>query len=417
MTNVSLVDAAPPRKAGVLSEPNMRWYLGGQLVSLTGTMLQSAVLALLIVTITSKAEAATWTGVVWALGLLPGTFFGPFAGILLDRWDKRKVLMWCGAIGTLQALTLAYLTHTSHITLWQINGLAFLMGFVNAIDGPGRNVIVKDAVADKRNVRQASKMFTSLYNLAQIAGPGFAGYLVITFGYSFTFLLNALSFVALIVALANMKMAMRSPEAANGSGKVWTQVLEGGKYTFSEPGIRLCILLTTGVCIFGFSYYLLLAVINKYMLHGNEVSYSHLAAANGAGSFAGVFLAIALGERISHKTLIIAGMVLTGISLILLCWTTNTYLAMVDVFLAGAGFMASFSSLRSSMIHIAKQEAAGVVLGYAFTFFYGGMMICAFLVGPLADHLGLPLVLGMSGAVLLVMAAATPFLPGINELE
>ena len=179
-------------KSRSLSEPNMRWYLGGQLVSLTGTMLQSAVLALLIVSITSKSEAATWTGVVWALGLLPGTFFGPFAGILLDRWDKRKVLMATGAIGTLQALCLAYLSYTGQISLLYIIGLAFIMGFINAVDGPGRNVIVKDAVVDKRNVRQASKMFTSLYNLAQIAGPGFAGYLVITFGYSFTFLLNAL---------------------------------------------------------------------------------------------------------------------------------------------------------------------------------------------------------------------------------
>ena len=107
----------------------------------------------------------------------------------------------------------------------------------------------------------------------------------------------------------------------------------GRRITFSEPGIRLCILLTTGVCIFGFSYYLLLAVINKYMLHGNEVSYSHLAASNGAGSFAGVFLAIALGDWILHKTLVIAGMMLTGISLIMLCQTTDTHLAMVYVFL------------------------------------------------------------------------------------
>jgi DHA3 family macrolide efflux protein-like MFS transporter len=104
MNNINTLDSVLPRKIGALSEPNMRWYLGVQLVSLTGSMLQSSVLALLIVTITSKTEAATWTGIIWALGLLPGTFLGPFAGILLDRWDKRKVLIACGTVGTIQAL-------------------------------------------------------------------------------------------------------------------------------------------------------------------------------------------------------------------------------------------------------------------------------------------------------------------------
>jgi MFS family permease len=416
MTETTLGITLP--RTRVLSDRNMRWYLGGQLVSLTGTMLQTAVLTLLIVRITSKEQAGTWTGVVWALGLVPGTFFAPFAGILLDRWDKRRVLIATGIIGILQALVLAYLTYTNQITLWGINSLALLMGFVNAIDGPGRNVIVKDAVSDKRNVRQASKMFTSLYNLAQVAGPGFAGYLVVHFGYPFTFLLNAFSFLVLIVALANMRLAMKAPQSEGEiPAKVWKQVLDGGKYTFSEPGIRLCILLTTGVCIFGFSYYILLAVINKYMLGGDEIGYSHLAGANGIGSFVGAFITIVFGEKIAHKLLVVTGMVVTGICLLLLSKTSDPYFAIGCVFLAGTGFMISFSTLRSSIVHIAEEKVAGVVLGFAFTFFYGGMMICSFTIGPLADHFGSPRVLAIAGVVLLVMATLTPLLPGINELE
>ena len=408
----------PLQRKGILSETSMRWYLGGQLVSLTGSLLQSAVLALLIVSITSKAEAGTWTGVIWALGLLPGTFFGPFSGVLLDRHDKRKILIMTGVIGALQATTLAWLTYTNTATLANILGLALINGFINAIDGPGRNAIVKDIVVDKQNIRQASKTFSSLYNLAQIAGPGFAGYLVLHFGYSFTFLLNALSFVVLIVSLVSVKLTTKL-ETSGGSvrSSIWREVVEGGKYTFSDPGIRLSILLTTGVCVFGFSYNVLLAVINKYLLHGSEITYSHLAVSGGVGSFAGALLAMTLGDRISHKTFVIGGLTCSGAALILLHQTTNIHLAMVFVFMAGLGFMSSFSSLRASMMHIVKQEKTGIMLGFAFSFFFGGMMTCSLTLGYLADKLGLAFVLETAGIALLVLAAVTPFLPGIDELE
>jgi len=405
---------------GVLGERNMRWYLGGQLVSLTGTMLQSAVLSLLIIKLTGKTDAAYWVGVVWALGLLPGIFLGPFAGVFLDRSNKKNILIVTGLLGIAQALTLAYLTHVGRITIAEINLLAVLMGIVNAIDGPGRNAIIKDAVLHAHNVRKASKMFTSLYNLAQVAGPGLAGFLVLSFGYSFTFVLNALSFVALIVALLKMKFIPRVFETASAETEnrgTWNLVRSGGRYILSEPSIAICVVLTSVVWAFGFSYYAILAVIARDMFNGNPIVYSHLAASSGVGSFLGALVVIKFDERFSHTFLVAGGAFLAGTALFVLSKMGSVHPAMVLVAATGFSLMVCFSTLRSSIIHLARQELTGVVMGFTFTFFYGGMMLGSFGAGYIANRFGCSTELSICGVALGITGLSVPLLPGVKRLN
>ncbi len=407
-------------KVGVFGERNMRWYLGGQLVSLTGSMLQAAVLSLLIIKLTGKVDAAYWVGVVAALNLLPGVFLGPFAGILLDRFCKKRILIATGLLGTAQSAVLALLTYANRITVHEVIGLAALMGIVNAIDGPGRNVIVKDAVLHEHNVRPASKWFTSLYNLAQVAGPGFAGYLVLYCGYPFTFLLNSLSFVVLIVALVKMKLvpkAIRTASAKLEEAGTWNLVLSGARYTFHDAGITICILLTFAVSACGFSYYAILAVIARDMFGRNPIVYSHLAAASGIGTFVGSLTVIKFDERFPHKLFVLIGTTLLGASLFVLARTSDVRLAIALLFIAGFGVMLSFSTLRSSTIHLAKGELAGIVMGFTFTFFYGGVVLGSFGGGYIANRWGCPLELSLCGICLGVISLAIPFLPGINVLD
>ncbi|HEV7449393.1 MAG TPA: MFS transporter [Candidatus Paceibacterota bacterium] len=397
----------------LLREKNLRWYLGGQVLSLTGSLLQTAVQALLIIAIVGKEEAATWTGLVYAFALGPGALLGPFVGVLLDRFSKRNVMMVCATIGTVQALVFAYLTYTTSITVWTINALALIMGFVNAVDGPGRNAIIKDAVAHK-HVEQSSALFTNLYSFAQVAGPGMAGYLVIAFGYPGTFLLNALSFVALIIALANMRLY---PSVPREHASVWGQVKEGARYTFGQPKICACALLTAVVCTFGFASFLLLAYLNKYVLGGGLAGFSNLSISSGAGWFAGTVLAVILTGRVRRRVPIIAGMMLNGLSLLVLAATTDFLVAMVSVCVAGAGFMLTFSTTRASIVFHSKKELMGMVSGYTFSFFFGGVLVCALVVAPLVDHLGSMLVLGFCGVSLLVASFVASRLRSINELD
>jgi len=404
-------------KVGVLSERNMKWYLGGQLLSLTGTMLQTAVLSLLILSISGKNNAAFWVGIVWALDLAPGFLLGPFAGILLDRFNKKKVLLITSALGVVQTSFLAFLTFTNQITILEICVLALCMGIVNAIDGPGRNVIIKDAVVHDYNVRPASKMFTSLYNLAQVAGPGLAGFLILAFGYPLTFVINGLSFVALIIALLNMKISSVSIKDTRAEYSVWRLLKEGALYAMQQPSLRISILLTGAVTLFGFFYYPILAVISADMFHGTPITYSYLAAASGIGSFIGALILINLGEKISHSLLVIGGIICMGVALALLSMTTYLPFGIFLVGLIGFSFMVSFSSLRSSILHLVRQEYTGIVMGYTFTFFYGGMMSGAFLAGYAANKYGCPLVLLTGGILMIIIGCFTPFFSGIKGLD
>ena len=381
-------------------------------------MLQTAVISLLILEIVGKVGAPFWVGVVWALDLAPGCLFAPFAGLLLDRFDKRKVLIVTGLFGVAQASIFVFLTYTHQINVLEICILALCMGIVNAIDGPGRNVIIKDAVENQYNVRQASKMFTSLYNLAQILGPGLAGFMILYIGFPFTFTLNGLSFVVLIVALLNMHLPSKIASVeSNQKMKVWALIGQGYTYVFSEPGIRLSIILTGLICTFGFFYIPILSVIARDMFHGSPITFSYFAAASGLGSFLGALVILKFNNIIPHKTLVICGITLLGASLLALSFLTHFYLAIVCIFLAGFGFMTSFSSVRSSIIHLARQDLVGIVMGITFTFFYGGMMLGAFSAGFFANIYGCSPVLVVGGIIMILIGLSVPYLSGVNDLD
>ncbi len=393
---------------------NMLWYLGGQLVSITGSRLQGAAQGLLVVSIVSREEAAAALALVWTLALAPTILLGPFIGIILDRFSKRAVLVVTSAAGTLQALVFAYLTYTGHIALWHIDSLALIYGIVTALEAPGRTAILKDAVTNPEHSGLASRMLSSIYNIAQVVGPGFAGILIVSYGYPITFLLNALSFLVLIVALANMSIAVHEHKVAVGA---WASVRDGAVYTFSDPAIRLCVLLTFVVTLFGFSYAQLLVLINKYMLGGTEITFGYLAASSGFGSLLGALFMSATYGRIRNKVTLIGGLMLNGSALVGLWATTNMVLVVVLVFAAGAGFVVSFSTLRSSTVRISKKEAMGAVSGNSFSSYFAGLMLSGSALGILSDYIGLPAVLCMCGVMSLLLAALAPLMPGINELD
>ncbi|MEN9604554.1 MAG: hypothetical protein RJB39_239 [Candidatus Parcubacteria bacterium] len=406
--------AAAP-KGGTLSDPNVRRYLLGQLGSSIGSTLQGAVLALLVLSLTRKEQAATVIGLVNAFGLLPGVILGPFAGILLDRWNKRNILITTAVLGGIQATALTLLTYTGHINIWWIYTLSLLLGLITAIDGNGRNAILKDIVANPDHVKQASKLVISLYTVAQVIGPGVAGYLVLTIGYSGSFLLNVLSYVGLVVALLNIHMIIHYVPPTDRL-RIWRPVVEGAKHVFSHPEIRLCTILMMTLCLFVFPCQLLMSVIAKYMLHGDAILYSHLSASYGCGSLTGGLLTIVFNTRLSHKNAIVGGMTVAGTFMILLSLTTNTYWASICLFFVGAGFVSMFSALRGSLTHVTERRVMGIVGGWSGTMSYGGLVLASLTMGPLADKVGCPTVLACCGVVTLGVAAVAPFLKGINKL-
>ncbi len=410
----------PVRKVHVLEEKNMQWYLGSQLISLTGLMLCTSILSLLLVDLLGPKDSGPYVGAVRALNVLPGAFLGILAGVIIDRFDKRKILQVTASLSILQGAAYAYLAYTDvkHMSVAWIMGIALVGGFTNAIDGIGRNAIVKDAIIHDHNHRIGAIFFNSLYTFAMLVGNGISGYLVLYVGYGNSFVLYAASFLLLIFGLRKMdfshhKLQKRKPFSF---GEMWQNILAGGRYTFTERGIRICILLAATITVFGFAYNVILPIVTKVMFHGGPKEYSYLAAIAGAGSLVGSIIAI-LFSAPRPKEFVIGGCLALGFGQIMCAHTTNIHWAAVALAISGFGFMTSFLPVRGAIMHIVKKEMSGIVLGFTFMFFYGGMMVSSLCAGWLAKYMGCPAVLEICGAVLILLAVATPFLPGIEEIE
>lgn len=380
-------------------------------------MLRSSLLSLLIIDLVGAQKASPLVGTVWALNVLPGAFLGVFAGIYLDRAFKRRVLIITSWLGVLQASMLAVLAYhdVHHVPIWAIMTITLFTGFTNTIDGIGRNAILKDAVLYPEHNRPAAILFTSLYTFGMIVGNGLAGWLVNTIGYGSAFMINAVSYTILIFGLSRMDFSHLSKDKGE-----WPGMWESGKscirYSFGNPLIRLCIILAVIVTVFGYSYNVILSIINKLMFNGDREQYGFLAFWGGVGSLVGSLAAIFFSDKKTQK-FVVSGCLLIGISLIALANTHNVHFAAFTLFLCGLGFMAAFVPIRGEINKLAGKENISKVLGVTFMFFYGGMMVSSFGSGYIAKHYGCPLVLMGCGGVLILTAACTPFLPGIEKLD
>ena len=403
----------------VLRERNMRWYFGTQLISLTGLMLRTSLLSLLIISISGAKDAPPLVGAIWALNVLPGAFLGVFTGIFVDRTDKRRTLQITAILGAITAGILVYWTYIDvhHIAIWKIMTITFVTGCVNTVDGIGRNAILKEAILHPDNHGIGGIIFTSLYTFAMVTGNGLAGYLVSWIGYAGSFTLNALSYLVLIWGLSQMDFSHLPPK--NQSGKIWTgmwtSAKEGARYSFSHSGIRLCILLSAAITIFGYCYNVLMPIIAKTMFAGGPKEYSYLAACSGMGSLTGAIVSIIWGER-RPKTFLVVGCLVIGIGLIAFAETTNINHGAAILFCCGFGFMIGFLPVRGALMHLVPKERVGIVLGITFMFFYVAMAISAYGAGFIAKQVGCPTVLIMSGIGLIATAIVTPFLPGIRKI-
>jgi len=417
-----VVKKKPPTLASILNQKNAQWYYSGQAISLTGLMLRAATLSLFLVALLGKQKAAPYIGIVWAANLLAGSFFGAMIGLFLDRVDKRRALQITAVIGIVQGLILAYLTrngvHTSEqlkmSVVWEIITITCIGCIPYAIDGICRNAMVKDALVDRDDHGLGAIIFNSLYNFGLIIGNGLAGLLVGSIGFANLFLINAASYIVLIFALEKMDFTHLEPIPIwNGMIK---EVNAGMRYTFGNPGIRICILLSCVVTVFGFAYNILLAVINETMFNGGPKEFSYLGISAGLGSLVVSLFAVFYGSK-NRKMTVIGACLAIGIAHIVLAHTRNINVGSVLLFVSGVGFMCAFLPLRGALMHLIEdRKRSSIVLGITFQFFFGGMMVSAFCSGYAAKHFGCPTVLQTCGIVLVLVGIVTPFLPGIKKI-
>ncbi len=376
---------------------NYRLFFSGQSISLTGTWMQQVALSWLVYRLT---DSAFLLGFVSFISQTPTFLLASLAGVYADRWDRRKALLVLQSCAMVVSFTLAFLALTHLITVWHIILLSALQGIVTAFDMPARHSFVADIVDDRADLGNAIALNSSMFNGTRLIGPSIAGFVISLAGEGGSFLLNGLSFIAIIIALALMRIPGR--EKTREGKHALEELKDGFRYAFGFPPIRYILLLTIATSFMGAPYIVLLPVFAGKILGGGAQTLGFLMAASGCGALFGAF------HLASRKTLrgISVGMsgaaCLMGVSLIAFSFSKIFILSFIIMFFTGLGTMMVLASANTVIQTIVEEDKRGRVAALLAMFSLGVAPFGALLAGSLAGSFGAPRTLIIGGSACVV---------------
>lgn len=377
---------------------NYRLFFTGQGLSLIGTWMQRLAVSWLIYRLTGSAFLL---GLVGFVGQIPLFIVASFAGVFVDRWNRYRLLLVTQVLAMLQASLLAALTLSGHVAVWHLFVLAAVLGVINAFDMPVRQTFVIDMVGrQKSDLPNAIALNSFMVNGARLAGPFLAGLSVAAFGEGICFLLNALSFLAIVVALLLMDVPRKS------AAKVKTRALEGLKegyrYAFGFPPIRYVLIILSLVSLMGMSYQVLMPIFAKVVLHGGPSTLGFLMAAAGIGALASAGN-LALREKAAGiERFIVLGAAFFGLGLMGFSYSTNLAASLIMMVVTGFGMMTTLTSCNTMLQTTSDEDKRGRVMSLYAMGFQGMTPFGNLLGGVLASHVGAPNTVMVAGASCLV---------------
>ncbi|MFN8492963.1 MAG: MFS transporter [Caldilineaceae bacterium] len=372
-----------PKTFSAIRHRNFRLYMGGQLVSLVGTWMQIIAQGWLVYQL-SHSELAL--GIVGFASAIPALLVSPWAGVIVDQVSKRNLIVATQTGAMILAFILAVLDFAHIVQVWHVVVLAVGLGFVNAFDGPARQAFVVEMVG-REDLPNAIAMNSMTFNSARIVGPGLGGLLLAAVGSSWCFLLNGISFLAVIVSLFAMKLQPneRKPLALSP----WKQLTSGVIYAKNTPELRGLLLMALFFSLFGISYSTVLpAFVDKVLRQGAD-AFGVINAMSGIGAVTGAFLIAQYGDRGQRGRWLAWAALLFPVVLSSFALNHNYPLAMVLALLMGVGFMITFTLINTLLQTRLQDEMRGRVLSlYTLTFFgftpFGNLAI-----GSLSERWGL----------------------------
>lgn len=388
-----------PRTFAALRYPNYRLYFMGQLVSLIGTWMQMTAQAFLVYELT---QSTNYLGLVGFANGLPSWVFMLYGGVIADRVARRKLLLITQSAMMVLALVLAGLTFAGLVQPWHIVLLALLLGAANAFDAPARMAFVFEMV-DREAVGNAIALNSSLFNLGTVVGPAIAGLTYAAFGPAWCFLLNGVSFVAVIAALARMKLPAH--EAAPRKESALAQLKEGVRYTLGHPLLRALIAVPGVTALFGSAYATLLPAWAVDVLGGDATTNGLLQSARGAGSLLGALAVATLGATMLRGRWLTIASLVYPIVLLGFAVVRSAPLALVALVGVGLAGMVLFNMANTLVQAHVEDELRGRVMSIYTLTFFGGMPLGALWAGALAQVIGAPLTAMVSALISLVFAA------------
>jgi len=385
-----------------LRHRNFRLFLGGQFVSLVGTWMQSVALGWLLYRLT---HSPFLLGLAGFLTQIPSLAFSPLAGVLVDRWNRHRMVIGTQALAMVQAFGLAALVLSGHEAVAPILLLNLLLGIANAADVPARQSFVIEMVASSDDLPNAIALNSSIFNLARLVGPSLAGPLIALLGEGKVFFLNGLSYLAVIAALLAIRPPGR-PRPAGPQPEVWTHLQEGLAYVSRFAPIRAVLLLLAAVSLVGTPNTVLLPVFAGDVLHGDAHTYGFLVGAIGVGALVGALYMASRRTVVGLGRVIVLSVSLFGASLVALSLCRREWLAVPALCVAGFGMMVHMASSNTIMQTLVDSEKRGRVMSFYAVAFMGSAPLGALFLGATASRIGAPWTAFLSGLFCLASAAA-----------
>ena len=366
-----------------LRHRNFRLFFSGQSVSLIGTWITRIATSWLVYRLTGSALLL---GVVGFCGQIPTLLLAPFAGVLVDRWDRHRILVWTQVLSALQSFALAGLALSGKITVGWVLVLQVAQGLINAFDTPARQAFVIQMVDDREDLPNAIALNSTMVNGSRIIGPSIGGVIIAAVGEGWCFALDGISYIAVIASL----LAMRLPErpATRRGGAMLDELRTGYEYVTRFPPVRTALLLLALVSLMGMPYTVLMPMIASETLHGDPHTLGFLMTASGLGAVAGALYLASRRSVLGLGRVMVFATIAFGAGLVAFSQVRVLWAAMLVLPVVGAGMMIEMAATNTILQTMVSEELRGRVMAFYTMAFLGTAPIGSLLAGVVADRVG-----------------------------
>jgi MFS family permease len=379
-----------------LRHSNYRLYFFGQVVSQSGTWLQRIAQSWLVLDLSNSPAAL---GLLTVFQFLPALLLSLVAGVVADRVGKQRLIMITSTLEALQALALAAITLSGRVQLWHVYVLAFLLGLFTTFETPARQAFVSDLVP-REDIQSAVALNSSVFNAARIVGPGIGGIVLATWGAGWAFALNAVSYLAVLAALAMLDSSKFFATRGASRGPLWTQLRDGVRHARESPSLAFPLSLLAVIGLLGYNFGVVLPLLARYTLDIGAVGFGALNAAMGVGSLLGALL-ITPYLPPGTRTVVVAAL---GFSMALLSVALVPWYAAILCLLAVLGLLSvAYSTSTNTTLQLASGDAyRGRILSLYTLLFMGTTPIGGAITGVLADAWGVNSALAVEACICLL---------------
>jgi len=417
---ISEIAPRTARRSGMfraLSHRNFRLFWIGAFLSNVGTWMQAVAQGWLVLKLT---DSPFWLGLDAFVATAPGFFLTLVGGVFADLIDRRRLLMYTQVVAGIAALGLAMLVYTNVVNRWMVLGFSFVTGCCMALASPSFLAMTYDLVG-REDLANAIAMNSTQFQLSRVVGPALAGVAFRVFGLAGCFFANAVSFVAVIAALTQVR-TQRHPQAAAHSVRdrraLWRDLIEGVRYVRNRPRVSSLLMLSSVNSLFGAPYFTMVPIYARDIFRLGETGLALMMGTAGAGAFVGALLVAYLGDFRRKGWFVLGGAMVFGICITNFALTRNLTLSLIFLFGLGFALVVSVAITNTLLQKLVTDQMRGRVMSMFIVSFMGTMPIGNIVAGTLSHRFGPQRTLAVGGLVITVFAATvTLFNRRLRELH